>query len=317
MRVGEMSARPDPAVDAEVRRHLVGVAYRLLGSVSEAEDAVQEGLARWYALSAEGRAAIGNPAAWLTTAVSRVCLDVLKSARVKRESYVGPWLPEPVPDAAVLGLSPDPLDAVAAEETLSMAVLVLLERLTAPQRVAFVLHDVFGFSFAEVSEVMGRSTGACRELASQARRRVRTEGRARVTRGELARSVAAFKVAWETGDVAGLVEQLEATAVATVDGGGRVSAAREPIVGAEAIARFFAGVRERQPDLVVREMLVNGTPGLVALDAAGAVLATVSVEVAEHGIRALWVVRNPDKLGAWRDVSVSRVRGLSGGGFGV
>lgn len=309
----DLSAPLDPGSDDGARRHLVGVAYRLLGSVAEAEDAVQDAYSRWYALPPTARADIVNPTAWLTTVVGRICLDVLKSARLRRESYVGPWLPEPFAGDAVLAggatrrdATEDPLDRVSLDESVSMAVLTVLEQLTPAQRVSFVLHDVFGYSFAELAHVTGRSAGACRELASQARRRIRAGDRATVTRGDLARSVAAFKVAWETGDVGLLVAQLTSVAVATVDGGGQVSAALRPVRGAEGVARFFLGVLDRQPDLVVREAAVNDAPGLVAVDGRGTVLATVSFALDGARIGRLWVVRNPAKLTSWSATSRSQ-----------
>ncbi|NBH04796.1 sigma-70 family RNA polymerase sigma factor, partial [Amycolatopsis sp. SID8362] len=151
------------------RRQLTGLAYRLLGSLSDAEDVVQEAFGRWYALSAPQREAIESPGAWLTTVAARLCLDLLGSARVRRERYVGEWLPEPVPDDPLA----DPADRVALAESVTMAFLVVLDAMTPAERVAFVLHDVFGYPFAEVAAVLDRSVPACRQLASAARRRVR------------------------------------------------------------------------------------------------------------------------------------------------
>lgn len=292
--------------EAVQRRRLIGVAYRLLGSLSEAEDAVQEGYARWYALPDRQRAAVVSPTAWLTRVVSRICLDVLGSARSRRERYVGPWLPEPLSAEATAWLSSadgeaeaDPLERVLLEESMRLAVLTVLERLTPAERVAFVLHDVFGYPFAEIAEITGRTPGACRQLASSARHRVHAEGRWQVSSAELARTVTAFKAAWEAGDVAGLIGQLDRAATATIDGGGKVSAALAPLVGGEQIARFFLDVYRRQPDLAIRETLINGAPGLVAEDAAGHTLAAVSFALREGRISNLWVMRNPDKLTTW------------------
>lgn len=311
-----MSGTSEPLVEEAVRRHLLGVAYRLLGSVTEAEDAVQEGYSRWFGQSPAQRSAIDNPTAWLTTVIGRICLDVLKSARVHRESYVGPWLPEPLPEdahrddgAALRAATADPLDRISWDESVSMAVLVVLERLTSAQRVSLVLHDVFGFSFAELADMTGRSAGACRELASQARRKVRSGRRTQASRDDLARAVAAFKVAWETGDVSVLVGQLSTAAVATIDGGGKVSASLEPLNGAVDVARFLLAVHERQPDLILRESLVNAAPGVIAVDGAGTVLATISLALDDVGISRLWVVRNPEKLVTWNpspDFALSR-----------
>jgi RNA polymerase sigma-70 factor (ECF subfamily) len=159
------------------RQHLLDVGYRLLGSLTEAEDAVQETYSRWYGLSPEQRRAIGSPGAWLPTVASRVCLDQLKSARVRRERYVGEWIPEPLPSgggpAARRGPGGgDPADRVTLDESVNMALLVVLETMTPAERVAFILHDVFHYPFAEIGEIVGRSSEACRQLASSARRRV-------------------------------------------------------------------------------------------------------------------------------------------------
>jgi RNA polymerase sigma-70 factor (ECF subfamily) len=158
------------------RRHLINLAYRLLGSLADAEDVVQEAYARWYAMTPRQRAAIESPGGWLTTVASRVCLDLLGSARARRERYVGEWIPEPLPEPAEWpggrpgGSTADPADRVTLDESVSMAFLVVLESMTPAERVAFVLHDVFRYSFAEVAEITGRTPAACRQLASSARR---------------------------------------------------------------------------------------------------------------------------------------------------
>jgi RNA polymerase sigma factor (sigma-70 family) len=171
----------DPSLDAIMseRRQLINLAYRLLGSLAEAEDVVQETYARWYALSPQQRDAIDSPGAWLTTVASRICLELLGSARARRERYVGEWIPEPVPGATEWidgrsGGATDPADRVTLDESITMAFLVVLDSMTPAERVAFVLHDVFRYSFAEVAEIVGRTPAACRQLASSARRRVRT-----------------------------------------------------------------------------------------------------------------------------------------------
>ena len=161
------------------RRRLVALGYRLLGTLEEAEDAVQETYLRWYRLSEDERAAIGNPQGWLTRVASRVCLDVLKSARARREQYVGPWLPEPVPSDLLAGLARpvDPADRATLDDTVSTALLVVLDAMTPAERVAFVLHDVFGLPFGEIAEVVGRTPAAVRQLATSARRGTRCRGR--------------------------------------------------------------------------------------------------------------------------------------------
>ncbi|RIQ37417.1 sigma-70 family RNA polymerase sigma factor, partial [Jiangella rhizosphaerae] len=173
---------PDLAAIMTERRQLINVAYRLLGSLADAEDVVQETYARWYAMSTEQRDAIDSPAAWLTTVASRICLDLLRSARARRERYVGEWIPEPLPDRSEWISAPaggegdpaDPADRVTLDESISMAFLVVLESMTPAERVAFVLHDVFGYPFAEVARIVGRTPAACRQLASSARRRLRS-----------------------------------------------------------------------------------------------------------------------------------------------
>src|SRR6202012_3538214 len=173
--------RPDPGLDAIMseRRQLINLTYRLLGSLAEAEDAVQEAYARWYALSAPQRDEIESPGAWLTTVASRICLNLLGSARARRETYVGEWIPEPLPDSTEWGTGrpsggpADPADRVTLDESVSMAFLVVLDSMTPAERVAFVLHDVFGYRFPEVGKITGRTPAACRKLASSARHRVR------------------------------------------------------------------------------------------------------------------------------------------------
>src|SRR6476646_10278340 len=176
--MGTHDGQPDPGLAASVseRRQLINVAYRLLGSLAEAEDAVQETYARWYALTPAQREAIESPGAWLTTVTSRICLDQLGSARARRERYVGQWIPEPLPEPAewMSGTGPpaDPAARITLDESVSMAFLVVLESMTPAERVAFILHDVFGYPFADVAEMVGRSSAACRQLASSARRRL-------------------------------------------------------------------------------------------------------------------------------------------------
>src|SRR6266516_5012978 len=172
----------DPGLSAIMseRRQLVNLAYRLLGSLAEAEDAVQETYARWYAMSRPEQEAIESPGAWLTTVASRICLNLLGSARARRERYVGEWIPEPLPDRTEWinerpgGSTVDPADRVTLDESINMAFLVVLDSMTPAERVAFILHDVFRYAFAEVAEIVGRTPAACRQLATSARRRVTT-----------------------------------------------------------------------------------------------------------------------------------------------
>ncbi|WP_194821070.1 RNA polymerase sigma factor SigJ [Micromonospora sp. S-DT3-3-22] len=293
---------PDPAPSGLVseRPQLIGLAYRLLGSLADAEDVVQEAYARWYALSPDQRGAIETPGAWLARVAGRICLDVLGSARVRRERYVGEWIPEPLPDSAgwTGDGTGDPVDRVTLDESISMAFLVVLESTTPAERVAFILHDVFRYSFAEVAEVVGRSPAACRQLASSARRRVRGSSAPRVPAARQAGIVRAFKQAWETTDIDALVGLLTPDATATGDGGGLVSAELHPIEGAEQIARFFADRGGAASGIRLLERTVNGQPGLVA-QVAGGVGAVLAFDIEGDRIRRIWTVLNPDKLRAW------------------
>ncbi|PSL04623.1 RNA polymerase sigma-70 factor (ECF subfamily) [Haloactinopolyspora alba] len=288
------------------RALLLNVAYRLLGSASDAEDAVQEAYARWYGMSQRRRDDVHAPTAWLVTTVSRICLDLLNSARARRERYVGEWLPEPVSAStfwtshAALESVGDPAERVSLDESLSMALLVVLESMTPAERVAFVLHDVFGYPFTDVGDIVGRSPQACRQLASAARRHVREQRQRRVRPEDHAHVVAAFRTAWQAGDLTGLIRWLDPDATAIADGGGQVSAMLNPVHGAEPIAKLLLGVGRRQHDLTIDTTTVNAEPGLVARDAAGSVLAVMSVAVLDDHIDRIWVMRNPAKLTTWR-----------------
>ncbi|WP_031038696.1 RNA polymerase sigma factor SigJ [Streptomyces sp. NRRL F-5650] len=294
------TAGADADAAAGERRQLINVAYRLLGSLAEAEDAVQEAYARWYALPRAQRDVIVSPGAWLTTVTGRVCLDVLGSARARRERYVGAWLPEPLPDHAGRDHGPgtDPADQMVLDESVSMAFLVVMESMTPAERVAFVLHDVFRYPFAEIAGVLGRTPAACKQLAASARRRVRAArapATARAVRAEVVRQV---KEAWQTRDIAALVDLLDPAAVMTADGGGGAGAALRPVEGGARIARYMAAMAERAPGLELLERSVNGTPGLVARRD-GAVTTVAAFEVAGGRVTRIWAVRNPEKLRPW------------------
>ncbi|MFC9463873.1 RNA polymerase sigma factor SigJ [Streptomyces coelicoflavus] len=282
------------------RRQLINVAYRLLGSLTEAEDAVQEAYARWYALPRGRRDEIVSPGAWLTTVTGRVCLDVLGSARARRERYVGAWLPDPLPDHAERGHGPgtDPADQMVLDESVSMAFLVVLESMTPAERVAFVLHDVFRYPFAEIAGILGRTPAACKQLAASARRRVRAAPAPETAAAVRADVVRQVKEAWEAKDIAALVDLLDPAAVMTADGGGNAGAAPRPIEGGARIAQYMAAVAGKTPGLELLERSVNGAPGLVARRS-GAVLTVAAFEVAEGRVTRIWAVRNPDKLRPW------------------
>src|ERR1700735_3431874 len=216
-RSGPGTGRPDLGLNAIMsdRRQLINLAYRLLGSLADAEDAVQETYARWYAMTEQQQDAIQSPGAWLTTVTSRICLNLLGSARARRETYVGEWIPEPLPDDAEWttgqprGTTMDPADRVTLDESVSMAFLVVLESMTPAERVAFILHDVFRYSFAEVAEIVGRTPAASRQLASSARRRVRASQAPATPAARQADIVRDFKQAWEAKDIEALIGLLD------------------------------------------------------------------------------------------------------------
>lgn len=287
------------------RRHLLNVGYRLLGSLTEAEDAVQETYSRWYALAPDQQRAIESPGAWLTTVVSRVCLDQLKSARVRRERYVGHWIPEPLPPVGpITGRrgpgDPDPADRVTLDESVNMALLVVLEAMTPAERVAFILHDVFRYPFAEIGEIVGRSPGACRQLATSARRRVDGSSGIATPLADQAVLVAAFRRAWEAQDIPALVDLLDPEATVVADSGGLANATRRPITGGPRLARYLAELAGKGRDLglVVVETTVNGHPGLAGR-IGGETILVLAFGVEGDRIRNLWAVVNPEKLLPW------------------
>ncbi|GAA4207204.1 RNA polymerase sigma factor SigJ [Streptosporangium oxazolinicum] len=297
-------SEPDLNAIMSERRQLINLAYRLLGSLADAEDVVQETYARWYAMSREQRDAIESPGAWLTTVASRVCLDLLGSARARRERYVGEWIPEPLPDRTEWisgrpgGTAADPADRITLDESVNMAFLVVLDAMTPAERVAFVLHDVFRYSFAEVAEIVGRTPGACRQLASSARRRIRAAQAPATPAARRADIVRAFKQAWEAKDIDALVGLLDPDATGIADGGGLASAVLHPIEGGEQIARYAIDIVARVPELTILERTVNGEPGLVA-QRDGVIVVVMAFDVAGDRIRHLWAVRNPEKLRPW------------------
>ena len=305
-RSGPGPGEPDPGLDAVMseRRQLINLAYRLLGSLAEAEDAVQETYARWYALSEPQRDAIRSPGAWLTTVASRICLDLLGSARARRERYVGAWLPEPLPDPAEWasgrpGSAPaDPADRVTLDESVSMAFLVVLEAMTPAERVALILHDVFGYPFADVAQITGRTPAACRQLASSARRRVRAAQPPAAPAARQAGLVRAFKQAWEARDIGALLALLDPAATVTADGGGLARAALRPVEGGEQVARYLADLADRAAGLTLLERTVNGQPGLVAQQD-GVTVTVLAFDITAGRITHIWAVRNPDKLRPW------------------
>jgi RNA polymerase sigma-70 factor (ECF subfamily) len=285
------------------RRRLLGLAYRMLGSMADAEDAVQETYLRWHGAD---RNKVSDPRAFLTTTTTRICLDMLTSARARHEEYVGPWLPEPVVDTA--SLAPDSRTELA--EDLSIALLLTLDRLSPLGRAAFLLHDVFDFSFSEVAAALDRSEAACRQLATRARTHVRASRPRGATApparsGEIdvqhARLISAFMAATQSGDVDALTALLASDVRVVTDGGGKVRAALDVVKGADRAARFLVeATRKRagawwRDDFTVRFATINGLPGVI-VDAPEGPMQTAAFEIDGDVVRALYVVRNSEKL---------------------
>lgn len=275
-----------------LRRHGFGVAYRMLGSVAEAEDVAQEALLRLT----RQEAPIEEPAAWVTTVVTRLSINVLKSARARRESYVGPWLPEPLLEDP----APGPASRAELADSLSLALLVLLERLNPVERAAYLLHDVFGYEYAEIAAIIEQTEVNSRQLVTRARKRLEAS-RPRFDADEAARDALLdrFLAAAEEGDLAALESLLAEDAVLYADSGGKALAPPEPLVGAAEIARFLAtvGQRLRSPEdaLESRRVRVNGQPGRLVRGPAG-VVSVLTVDVVGGRIETVRIVRNPDKL---------------------
>ena len=298
-----MSAMPPGRARADVadayrdlRPLLFSIAYRMLGSVSEAEDLVQEAFIRYQRALDEG-IAIESPKAWLSAVLTRAAVDHLRSARVRRETYVGEWLPEPLVTDSGAG---DPAEKTAALDTLSMSFLVLLERLTPVERAVFLLHDVFDYDFEEVGRIVGKTPANCRQQAVRARRFV-TEGRPRFEASESERDALLdrFLAAATRGDVDGLIATLADDVVVHGDGGGKVPQWARPIQGADNVARMFAGLRhqiERVKGSVERHK-INGQPGLVFRGPSGGVFSVMAFEFADGRITTIRSIVNPDKLG--------------------
>jgi RNA polymerase sigma-70 factor, ECF subfamily len=274
------------------RRHLTGLAYRMLGSLAEAEDIVQDAYLRWHGAE---RGAIANPRAFLSKIVTRLCLDHIKSARARREEYVGPWLPEPVLDPAALA----PESASDMAHDLSMALMLALERLSPLERAAFLLHDVFDMEFAEIAPALDRNEAAVRQLAARARAHVKAaRPRFAASPDEGAKLAAAFLTASRSGDAAGMMELLTSTAALHADGGGKRAAALNVIEGADKIAAFFAGLARKRGGTLMANATparINGLAGYIVTGVDGEAY-TVAVDVEDGKISAIYIVRNPDKL---------------------
>lgn len=294
---GEEPPRPADAGDAWRAHHrvLLDVAYRLLGSVAEAEDAVAEAFAR---LAREPIAEIDDVRGWLVVVVSRICLDQLGSARARREAYVGQWLPEPVLTGADGTPAGDPADRVTLDDSIRMALLVVLERMAPAERVVFVLHDVFGYAFEEVAQIVGRSPASCRQLASRGRRRVREEPATRFSVDpEREEAVARrFLAASAGGDATELMRLLDPDVVLRADGGGKIIAPRRPVTGPEPVLRIIAHAFRQYPDAAVEFTRVNGGPGMAVRGTGGRLLAVAAFVIADDRVQAIDLHGNPDRL---------------------
>ena len=276
-----------------LRRLAVGVAYRMLGSVAEAEDVAQEALLRLHAAGGRDDVEVRNPDAFLTTVATRLALDVLRSARVRREAYVGEWLPEPlVEDFGA--------QRVEDDETISLAFVALLERLAPEERAVYVLREAFDYGFDEIGEVLGKRPDACRQLLSRARRRVDDE-RPRFDPDPAQRDALAarFLLAARDGDLDGLVALLAPDAVLVGDGGGKALAISRPLVGAQAVAKALAGFAARggREGVTFAPARVNGQPGVRALAPDGRLVSLLAVDVAGGRVVRVHSLLNPDKLG--------------------
>lgn len=280
------------AVFEEHRSLLFGVAYRMLGTVTEAEDAVQDAYLRFRA--AEGP--IHNFRAFLVTVVTRLCLDNLKSAHATREQYIGPWLPEPIVSRA--GTEPSPEDTVDSEESVSYAFLVMLEELGPVERAVFLLREVFDYDYADISQVVNKSETACRQVFHRARQRVaERQHRHSVNYSQRVALTARFMQAAGEGDMAGLLELLSADVVAYSDGGGKRRAALRPIFGPDRVARFIVAAAKKDPPVAFGLADVNGAPGVLLWGSEGDVHTLLLLEADDDGrIGTLYAVRNPDKL---------------------
>jgi RNA polymerase sigma-70 factor (ECF subfamily) len=292
-----------PDVLEPERAYLRGVAYRLLGSAADADDVVQEAMVKARAID---DADVRSPRALLTTIVTRLCLDEVRSARRRRERYVGPWLPEPVVTGALGAATGDrPDDKIGATESVSVAFLLLLETLTPHERAVFVLREVLDLEFAEIAAAVDKTEAACRQLLHRARERV-AAGRRRFPRRDAQAALATrFVTALATGDVAALVDLLIDDATAVSDHGGKAKAAQHTIVGADRVARFLVGMAGKAATLQLTSEVawLNGSPALVVRDArAGAIYVTVTLDLLEVDgaarVAAVHLVRNPDKLPA-------------------
>lgn len=291
-----MAADPYIAIFEAERRQLATLAYRMTGSVADSEDILQQA---WLRLSGQDLAVIENMSGWLRTVVMRLCLDQLKSARAQRETYVGTWLPEPL----VQGRDPNPEEQWIAAEEVNIALILTLQTLSAEMRAAFILRDAFDHTFDEISVVVGRSPATCRQLVSRARRKLAgADPPSRPPTEEALPLVTAFWRASRSGDMQGLLDLFAEEIEVHADGGGKVLAVMNVLRGKRRVVGFFVGLARKSrgmppkcPDI----RAINGSPGFLTVESGG-VLQTTAIDIAEGKIRAIWIVRNPEKLGHLR-----------------
>jgi RNA polymerase sigma-70 factor, ECF subfamily len=279
----------------DLRPRLAGLAYRMTGSLSDADDVLQEAWLRWSRVDA---ASVDAPAAYLLQIVARLCVDQATSARARREVYVGPWLPEPVADPLSIGVHPSAEQVAELADDLSVALLLVLKRLSPLERAAFLLHDVFDLTFEDIAGVLGREPAACRKLASRARRRVvekRPPASAPTTADRA--FIDRFQEAAQSGDVASFARMLADDVELIADGGGKVYAALNPIRGRDRVVRFLIGLAAKfGAPREIRRLSLNGRDGLLIVESDGG-LQTWSIDWnAEGKVRTIYAVRNPDKL---------------------
>jgi RNA polymerase sigma-70 factor (ECF subfamily) len=285
----------------ELRPLLFSIAYRMLGSVAEAEDVVQDAFLRWHRARASGTE-VSSPKAYLATVTTRLAIDHLRASRARRESYVGPWLPEPLVGESEV----DVAQHAEMADSLSMAFLVLLESLSPLERAVFLLREVFEYGYDEIAQIVEKSEANCRQILARARRHIEASTPrfepSRSERDELARR---FFAACEQGDMDGLVDLLTADAVFVGDGGGKGQGLREPVSGGDRVARLLLGLFARGAHLGarVRPIQVNGQPGAIGLDAKGQVINVFALDIVGGRVQAIRSVVNPDKLGHLGPVS--------------
>ena len=285
----------------DLRPHLTGLAYRMTGSLSDADDVMQDAWLRWSRVDA---ACVDAPKSYLLQIVARLCVDQATSARARREVYVGPWLPEPVADPLALGVQPSAEQVAELADDLSVALLLVLKRLSPLERAAFLLHDVFDLTFGDIAGVLGREPAACRKLASRARRRVvekrppigpqSTADRAFIDR---------FQQAAQSGDVASFANMLAEDVELIADGGGKAYAALNPIRGRDKVVRFLAGLSAKfGAPREVRPLRLNGSDGLLIIERDGGLQTWCIDWNAEGEVQTIYAVRNPDKLERLRTI---------------